>query len=131
MAKFKLLSKSHWIFQVNLLFVLVFLNIWDYITSREIINAMILGILLFGLPMILWFFGTFKTVMLGTLISILEFVVLVIFILQSFELGGLETGASKSLFWMPYLLLAAFNTFWGLRIYSKNQAKVEAELKVQ
>ena len=114
---------------MNLIFVLVFLNIWDYVTSREIINAMILGIFLFGIPMILWFFGTFKTVMLGTLISILEFVVLVIFILQSFELGGFETGATKSLFWLPYLLLAAFNAFWGLRIYSKNQAKVEREME--
>lgn len=125
-AKFKLLSKSNWLLHVNLLFVLVFLNIWDFVTSREIFNAMVLGIFLFAIPALLWFIGTFRAAMLNTLISISEFVVLLVFVLESFELGGAMIGASKSLFWFPYLLLAAFNAFWGLRIYSKNRLKVRA-----
>lgn len=128
MAKFKLLSKTHWILQVNLLFVLVFLNIWDYVTSKELFNAMVLGIFIFGIPMILWFWGSFRAVMLNTLVSILESVILVVFILQSFELAGFSTGVSKSFFWFPYLLLAIFNALWGLRIYSKNKEKIEATI---
>jgi len=127
-AKFKLLSKTHWILQVNLLFVLVFLNIWDYVTSKELFNAMVLGIFIFGIPMILWFWGSFRAVMLNTLVSILESVILVVFILQSFELAGFSTGVSKSFFWFPYLLLAIFNALWGLRIYSKNKEKIEATI---
>lgn len=123
-AKFKLLSKSNWLLHVNLLFVLVFLNIWDFVTSRQIFNAMTLGIFLFGIPALLWFVGSFRAAMLNTLISIFEFTILLVFVLESFELGGAMTGASKSLFWFPYLLLAAFNAFWGLRIYSKNRLKV-------
>lgn len=128
MAKFKLLSKTHWILQINLLFVLVFLNIWDYVTSKELFNAMVLGIFIFGVPMILWFWGSFRAVMLNTLVSILESVILVVFIMQSFELAGFSTGVSKSLFWFPYLLLAIFNAVWGLRIYSKNKEKIEATI---
>jgi hypothetical protein len=131
MAKFRLLNKTHWILQVNLVFVLVFLNIWDYVISRELFNAMILGIFIFGIPMVLWFWGSFRAVMLCTLVSILESVILVVFIMQAFELAGFSTGVSKSLFWFPYLLLAIFNALWGLRIYSKNKNKVEAELNVQ
>ena len=114
--------------QVNLLFVLVFLNIWDYVTSKELFNAMVLGIFIFGIPMILWFWGSFRAVMLNTLVSILESVILVVFILQSFELAGFSTGVSKSFFWFPYLLLAIFNALWGLRIYSKNKEKIEATI---
>ena len=120
MSKLKLLSKTRWILHVNLLFVLVFLNIWDFVTSKEIFNAMALGIFLFGIPALLWFICSFRAAMLNTLISIFEFTILLVFVLESFELGGAMTGASKSLFWLPYLLLAAFNAFWGLRIYAKS-----------
>lgn len=123
MAKFKLLSKTHWVLQVNLLFVFVFLNVWDFVTSREVFNAMVLGLIMFGIPMILWAIGTFKAAMLNTLFSLLEFGTLMIFLLESFELGGAVTGAEKSLFWVPYLLLAGFNSFWGLRIYSRNRVR--------
>lgn len=126
MSKFKLLSKTNWLLHVNLLFVLVFLNVWDFVTSREIFNAMALGIFLFAIPALLWFIGTFRAVMLNTLISIFEFTVLLVFVLESFELGGATTGASKSVFWFPYVLLAAFNAIWGLRIYAKNRVKVQA-----
>ena len=114
--------------QVNLLFVLVFLNIWDYVISKELFNAMILGIIIFGIPMILWFWGSFRAVMLDTLVSILESVILVVFVMQSFELAGFSTGVSKSLFWFPYLLLAIFNALWGLRIYSRNKEKIDATI---
>jgi len=128
MSKFRLLNKTHWILQVNLLFVLVFLNIWDYVISKELFNAMILGIIIFGIPMILWFWGSFRAVMLDTLVSILESVILVVFVMQSFELAGFSTGVSKSLFWFPYLLLAIFNALWGLRIYSRNKEKIDATI---
>ena len=123
MAKLKLLSKTNWLLHVNVLFVLVFLNIWDFIISRQIFNAMVLGIFLFSVPALLWLVGSFRAAMLNTLISIFEFTILLVFVLESFELGGAMTGASKSLFWFPYLLLAAFNAFWGLRIYAKSVHK--------
>lgn len=128
MSKFRLLNKTHWILQINLLFVLVFLNIWDYVISKELFNAMILGLIIFGVPMILWFWGSFRAVMFNTLVSILESVVLVVFIMQSFELAGFSTGVSKTLFWFPYLMLAIFNALWGLRIYSKNKEKIDATI---
>lgn len=130
MAKIKLLGRTNWMFKANVIFVFVFLNIWDFVTSREIFNAMVLGLFMFTIPAILWLSRDFKIVMLNTLISIMEFVTLLVFVMQSFEIGGAMNGASKSLFWMPYLLLAGFNAFWGLRIYSKNKKRVEKRLKI-
>lgn len=123
MKKFNFLKKAHWVLKLNLIFVFIFLNIWDYATSREILNAMILGLAMFSIPMFLWYTGNFKAIMLNTLFSILEFMILLIFIVQSFELGGALTGASKSLFWFPYLTLAGLNALMGLRIYAKRKVK--------
>lgn len=128
---FKLFRKTNWLFKTNVIFVFIFLNIWDFVTSREIFNAMVLGLFMFTIPAILWLSRDFKIVMLNTLISILGFVTLLVFVMQGFEIGGAVNGASKSLFWLPYLLLAGFNAYWGLKIYSKNKRKLEARLKVK
>lgn len=103
--------------RINILFVLVFLNIWDFLISREILNAMVLGLVMFGPAAILWLLGNIRAVALLTLISIFEFVVMSVFVLEGFELAG--SVSFKSLFWAPYLLMAAVNGFWGLKIYSE------------
>lgn len=115
--------------KLNLAFVLVGLNVWDWVTSKELFNAMILGLLMFGLVMVLWVVGSFRAVVLATLISIFEFVILAVFILEGFEVGG-ASYTLKSIFWLPYLLMAATNAFWGLKIYAK-RVKVHKVKKVQ
>lgn len=108
--------------RINLVFVLIFLNIWDYLVSREFLNGMILGILMFGPATFLWFVATVRSAALITLISLFEFVVMLVFVLEGFELSGSDT-TLKSLFWLPYLLMAAVNGFWGLKIYSQYREK--------
>ena len=44
--------------KTNLIFIFVFLNIWDFVISRGFLNGMILGILMFGPTAFLWFIGT-------------------------------------------------------------------------
>jgi len=56
------------------------------------------------------------------LISIFEFAMILIFVLEGFELGGAAT-TLKSIFWIPYLLMAGVNGFWGLKIYSEHREK--------
>lgn len=124
-----LFNRQNWVFKLNVLFVFVFLNIWDYVTSGEVINGMVLGIFMFAVPTALWLIRDFRVAMLNTFISIIEFTMLFIFMMQSFEIGGAMNGAYKSLFWLPYLLLAGFNAYCGLRIYSKNKAKFEKKLE--
>ncbi len=106
--------------QVNLLFIFIFLNVWDFAINRLFFNAMLLGIFLFGPSAFLWFVGTLRAVALIVLISIFEFMVLLIFIAEGFELGG-TSSTLKSLFWLPYLVMAAVNGFWALKIYSKTK----------
>ena len=106
--------------KINLLFVFVFLNLWDFLISREFFNGMVLGILMFGPPTFLWIVGTTRAAALVTLISIFEFAVLGVFVLEGFELGGAATTV-KSVFWLPYLLMAVVNGFWGLKIYSEHR----------
>jgi hypothetical protein len=108
--------------KINSLFVIVFLNLWDFLISREFFNGMVLGILMFGPPTFLWIIGTARAAALTTLISIFEFALLAVFVLEGFELGGAAT-TLKSVFWLPYLLMAAVNGFWGLKIYSEYREK--------
>lgn len=108
--------------KINLLFILIFLNIWDFAVSREVINAMLIGTVMFGPATFLWVVGTLRAISMLTLISIFEFVVMLVFIAEGFELGGAAT-TLKSIFWLPYLLMAAVNAFWGLRIYSEHREK--------
>ena len=108
--------------KMNLLFIFVFLNIWDFVISREILNAMVLGIVMFSPAAFLWYIGTMRAIVLLTMISIFEFTVMLVFILQGFELGGWDTTV-KSIFWLPYLVMAGVNGFWGLAIYSEAKEK--------
>ncbi|OGD86717.1 hypothetical protein A2164_03575 [Candidatus Curtissbacteria bacterium RBG_13_35_7] len=116
---FKFLIKSEKkLAQINLLFIFIFLIIWDFINNKQFFNAMTIGMVLFGPATFLWFVGTVRAAALIVLVSIFEFMVLLIFVAEGFELGGVES-TLKSIFWIPYLLMAGINGFWGLKIYSE------------
>ena len=108
--------------KINLIFIFILLNIWDFAISRGFLNGMILGILMFGPAVFLWFIGTFRAIALITLIYIFEFMVMLVFVLQGFELGG-AANTLKSLYWTPFLIMAGVNTYWGLKIYSEHREK--------
>lgn len=104
--------------KINFLFILIFLNIWDFLLTGAFFNAMVMGLVLFGPVAALWFWGVFRAVVVLTLVSILEFTLMAIFLVEGLELGGLAS-TLKSLFWLPYLVMAGLNGFWGLSIYYK------------
>ncbi len=104
--------------QINLLFIFVFLVIWDFINNKQLFNAATLGIVIFGPAAFLWFVGTFRAIALIVLVSFFEFMMMLVFIAEGFELSGFES-TLKSIFWLPYLVMAAVNGFWGLKIYSE------------
>ena len=106
---------------INMVFIFLFLNIWDYAISREFFNGMALGLIMFGPSTLLWFMGNIRAVALITLISIFEFTVMAVFVVEGFELGGV---ALKSVFWVPYLFMAFVNGFWGLKVYSEHRERV-------
>src|SRR3990167_11082130 len=108
--------------KINLLFIFIFLNIWDFAVNRAFFNGMILGIIIFGPAVFLWFVSTVRATAFVTLISILEFVVIAIFLAEGFELGGISV-TPKTIFWLPYLVAAGVNGFWGLKIYSNYREK--------
>lgn len=104
--------------KINLFVVFVFLNVWDFVISREILNAMALGLIMFSPAILLWLVGGVRAVVLLTIVSLFQLMVMTIFILQGFQLGGLDT-TIKSIFWLPYLVMAGVNGFSGLKIYSE------------
>lgn len=108
--------------KINLLFILIFLNIWDFVVSHSFLNGMILGLVMFGPASFLWFVGTFRAIALVTLISIFEFMMMLVFVLQGFELGG-ASSTLKSIYWIPFLAMAGINTYWGLKMYSESRDK--------
>src|SRR3989338_9127010 len=108
--------------KVNLLFIFVFLNIWDFAVNRSFFNGMILGVFIFGPATFLWFVNTVRATAFITLISVLEFVTIAIFLAEGFELGGISV-TPKTIFWLPYLVAAGVNGFWGLKIYSNYREK--------
>lgn len=116
--------------KINLLFIFVFLNIWDFVINRAFFNGMIIGILMFSPSVFFWYIGNLRAVVLLTLISIFEFTVILVFVLEGFELGGAQTSL-KSIFWVPYLVMSGVNGFLGLKIYSeareKNLRKIAAK----
>ncbi len=118
------MKKHKFYFKLNLIYIFVILNIWDFALNRVMFNAMALGIIMFGPVAALWFLGKFKAVVLLTLLSIVEFVVFLVFVAESIELSG-NGSYAKSLFLLPYLIFAAVNGFWGLSIYSKRETKVK------
>ena len=107
--------------KINLIFIFIFLNIWDFAVNRVFFNGMVLGILMFGPAAFLWLIGTFRAIALIILISFFEFMVMLIFIAEGFELGGFDL---KSLFWLPYLVTSGLNSFWGLKIYSQYKEEI-------
>src|SRR3989344_8122325 len=108
--------------KINLLFIFIFLNIWDFAVNRSFFNGMILGVFMFAPAVFLWFVSTVRATAFVTLISIVEFVTIAIFLAEGFELGGLSV-TSKTVFWFPYLVAAGVNCFWGLMIYSSYREK--------
>jgi len=116
--------------KINLLFIIIFLNIWDWAISREFFNGMVLGFVMFGPAIFLWLVGTVRAAALVTLISIFEFALMTVFVLEGFELGGAATSL-KSIFWLPYLLMAGVNGFWGLKIYSEYREKKNKKANIQ
>lgn len=117
------MKKHKLYFKLNLIVIFLVLNVWDFALNKVIFNAMLLGIIMFGPVAALWFLGKFKAVVVLTLISIVEFMMFLIFIAESIELSG-NGPYSKSLFLLPYLVLAALNGFWGLKIYTKKKEKI-------
>lgn len=106
----------------NIVFVFVFLNIWDFMTSGIIFNAMPVGAALFIPIAFLWYLDKFRATMLLTLISIFEFMLMFVFVWEGFELSGVAYSA-KSIFWLPFLLAAGINGFLGLNVYAKVKKK--------
>lgn len=121
MSKHKFVFKPT-ILNLNLIFVFIFLNIWEFVLSREIFNGMILGIVIFGPVAFLWFLKRIRASMLVTFISIFEVTILAVFVIEGFEFGG-AAATIKSLFWVPYLVMALVNTTYGLKIYGNYKAK--------
>jgi len=106
--------------KINLVFIFLFLNIWDFVINRDFFNGMVLGIIMLLPVVFLWFIGTVRAAALITLISIFEFMVMVVFLAEGFELGGVGS-TLKSIFWLPYLVMAGFNGYWGLKIYTEHR----------
>lgn len=116
--------------KLNLAFVFIFLNIWDYAVNRDFFNGMILGMLMFSPAIFLWFIGTIRAAALITLISTLEFLVLAVFLFQGLELSGFR-GFLESSFWLPYLIVAGINGFLGLKIYSEYREQKEKQRRAE
>lgn len=111
------------IVRFNLIFVFIFLNIWDVIISRQLFNAMVLGVVMLAPVTILWTIKSFKASMLATMYAIFLSSVLSVFFVEGFEPG---TGwFIKISFWLPYLAVSIINAFWGLRIYSRYKSKLK------
>ncbi len=102
--------------KANLVFIFVFLNLWDFAINRIIFNGMITGIFMFGLITFLWLFTSIRAASLITLISILEFGVMLVFVGEGLVLGG-TTFSLKSAFFLPFLVWSGVNTYWGLKKY--------------
>src|SRR3989304_7783334 len=117
------------LFKLNLIFVFIFLNIWDFLVNRDFFNGMILGILMFAPAIFLWLIGTVRASALITLISTLEFLVLAVFLFQGMELSGFKSFLETS-FWLPYLIVAGINGFCGLKIYSEYRVEKEKQKHV-
>ncbi|HSX18982.1 MAG TPA: hypothetical protein VLE91_02490 [Candidatus Saccharimonadales bacterium] len=105
------------LFQLNLFFIFIFLNTWDYVINRTFFNGMLIGLVMFTPSTFLWFVGKLRAVALMTLISIFEFIIMLIFVAEGFQLGGAAI-TIKSVYWIPYFVMAGVNMAVGLKIYS-------------
>lgn len=121
MSKLKSLFSGRTIFKTNILFIFVFLNIWEFIVARDLFNGMIFGLTMFGPIAFLWRLANLRASMIATFISIFEVTVLSVFVIEGFEFGG-ASAALKSFYWVPYLGMATVNMVVGLRIYAELRA---------
>lgn len=103
---------------VNLAFIFIFLNIWDFAVNKLIFNGMAVGAVLFLPVAFLWYLNRFRAIVLLTMLSIFEFMVMFVFVWEGFELSGASYSA-KSIFWLPFLVAAGVNGYLGLNLYSK------------
>ena len=110
------------LFHLNLFFIFIFLNTWDFVVNRTLFNGMMIGIVMFAPSTVLWFVGKIRAVALMTLISIFEFIVMLIFVAEGFQLGGAAI-TLKSVYWIPYFAMAGVNMTIGLKIYSEVKEK--------
>ncbi len=102
--------------RANLIFISIFLNVWDFFLNRMIFNGMITGVFMFGLTTFLWLFSSIRAAALITLISVLEFGVMLVFVGEGLALGG-TTFSLKSAFFLPFLAWSGVNGYWGLKRY--------------
>lgn len=116
MIKLLKIKKPKNIFVVNLLFVFVFLNAWDLAISHKIFNSMAIGVFLFSAPAVLWLVSKRWSIALLTLISFVQFVMILVLLLQGIEVSGFGI-TSKTIFFMPFLLMNVLNMVWGLKFY--------------
>jgi len=117
----KLLSERERVYLwLNVIFIFGFLNVWDYVINGTFFNGMIMGIVMFGPIAFLWFLKRFRATVLVTLISLFEFMAMIVFVWEGFALSGVGY-SSKSVFWIVYLVAAGVNLYWGLLIYSKEK----------
>lgn len=117
MMKFLKFKKPKDIFVVNLLFVLIFLNVWDLVISHKIFNSMAIGIFLFSAPALLWLVSKIWSIALLTLISFVQLVMISVLLLQGIEVSGLGI-TSKTIFFTPFLAMNGLNMVWGLKFYT-------------
>lgn len=103
--------------RINLAFIFIFLNIWDFVAAHQVIYGMVAGIVLFGPTAFLWFISTIRTIVAVTLLSLIEFFILLILVVEGLHFGIVGVNL-RSLYWLPYLVMCALNGFWGLSIYS-------------
>ncbi len=116
--KLNLLSRRK-ILKTNLVFILVFLVIWELLLSGELFNGMIFGLMLFGPVAFLWYLDKIRASMIATLVSVFEVTILAVFLVESIQFGG-AAATVKSIYWIPYFAMAVINTIVGLRIYKQS-----------
>ena len=103
-------------FRANLVFIFLFLNLWDLVINKILFNGMVMGVFMFGPTAFLWLFGSIRSAAVVTLISIAEFMVMLVFVGEGVELGGTVL-SFKSVFFVPFFIWAGVNGYWGLKRY--------------
>lgn len=116
------MKKVDFYLRLNIIFIFIFANIWDFALNRSFFNGMVIALLMFGPAVFFWFVGNLRSMAVLTLYSIFEFIVMLVFVAEGLELGGKAT-ILKAIFWLPYLVLAGFNSFWALGIYTKKKGQ--------
>ena len=111
------------IFAANLLFIFVFLNLWDLAISHRIFNAMAIGVFIFSGPAVLWLIGKLWAIAIVTLVSFMEVLIIAVMLLQGIQISGADI-TLKTIFFAPFLVMACINMVLGLRFYTKGRKAV-------